>query len=291
MARPKKGSIFISYRRDDAGPEARAVRDAVDLAFGKGTGFFDTATYLGAKWPDEIRKGLDRAHTVLAVIGGKWIGADDKWGRRRIDDPADWVRQELIAALASRKRVIPLLVGDASVPPAEALPMPLAGLPQRQAIQLRRDFWDHDIRLLIVQLHEMDAATQRGAGEAVDPYPQMTSVKPTPLPDAKIRAVLAAQLTEWRYLKSPLPEDPKSHRMELFREYRFPSFQAAIRFMREVSVGCDIADHHPRWENIYDVLRVYLTTWGIRHRVTDRDVQLARYFDDVFKRPTDSGGS
>jgi pterin-4a-carbinolamine dehydratase len=65
-------------------------------------------------------------------------------------------------------------------------------------------------------------------------------------------------------------------RKELFREYKFGSFQEAIRFMREVSTGCDIADHHPRWENIYRTLRVYLTTWGIDHRVTDRQTQRAK---------------
>ena len=83
-------------------------------------------------------------------------------------------------------------------------------------------------------------------------------------------------------MESPLPENPASSRTELFREYTFHSFQEAIRFMREVSAGCDVADHHPRWENLYRTLRVYLTTWGIGHRITDRDVQLARYFDDVY---------
>lgn len=284
MTKPKRGAVFINYRRNDATSEARAIRDAIDRAFGEGASFFDTNTALGARWPEDIRKGLEVALTVLAVIGPGWLTASDKYGRRRIDDEADWVRQELDFALRQEKRVIPVLVGTDEVPPAEALPLPLIELSKRQAIMLRRDFWDHDIRLLIVQLHEMDSLGPRVDEEEVGPYPLMRTRPPAALPDSEVRAVLNTQLTEWKCLTSPLPEDPEKQRVELFRELKFGSFQEAVRFMREVSAGCDIADHHPRWENIYRTLRVYLTTWGIGHRVTDRDVQLARYFDEVFSQ-------
>jgi pterin-4a-carbinolamine dehydratase len=133
-----------------------------------------------------------------------------------------------------------------TIPPADALPDGLAGLGNRQAVQVRRDFWDNDIRLLIVQLHEMRPGAT--STERSEPYPMMTSLRPVAIPDSRVRAALKTQLTGWQYVKSPLPENPKAFRMELFREYRFPSFQAVIRFMREVSVGCDIADHHPRSE-------------------------------------------
>ncbi len=285
MASSTRSAIFISYRRDDAGSDARALRDAIGHAFGEGAAFFDTGTPLGSPWPAEIQKALGLARTVLAVIGPLWITASDKWGRRRIDDEGDWVRRELDSALKQQKRVIPVLVGGAELPPAEALPPPLGELSNRQAIMLRRDFWDHDLRLLIVQLHEMHSELQGADEQESGPYPVMRTRPPAPLPDSEVEAVLGTQLQEWQCLKSPLPEDPAQERVELFREYRFPSFQDAIRFMREVSAGCDIADHHPRWENIYRTLRVYISTWGAGHRVTDRDVQLARYFDEVFSRP------
>ena len=127
MTNVKRRAVFISYRRDDAASEARAIRDAVDHAFGEGAGFFDTDTPLGAEWPEEIQKALGLARTVLAVIGPDWITASDKWGRRRIDDKADWVRQELDAALRQQKRIIPVLVREAEIPPAEALPTLIDG--------------------------------------------------------------------------------------------------------------------------------------------------------------------
>jgi pterin-4a-carbinolamine dehydratase len=88
---------------------------------------------------------------------------------------------------------------------------------------------------------------------------------------------------------TPLPENPLEERVEIFREYEFPSFQAAVRFMVQVAPGCDIAMHHPRWENIWKTLRVFLTTWDIGHRISDRDFQLARYFDRAYAELAESG--
>jgi pterin-4a-carbinolamine dehydratase len=279
MAKHKAGAVFISYRRDDAGSEARAVRDAIDHAFGKGACFFDTNATLGTEWPALLRKQLAAASTVLVVIGPRWLTASDKWGRRRIDDQADWVRQEVAFALRQKeKRVIPVIVDAGELPPAEALPAVLMKLPTRQAVPLRRDFWDNDIQLLVVQLHEMyPTSKSTRVRKQIGPYPVMNTRAPAALSDLEVDAIVRTTLTKWKYLKSQLPENPRIERKELFREYRFGSFQETIRFMREVSTGCDIADHHPRWENIYRTLRVYLTTWGIGHHVTDRDVQLARY--------------
>ena len=114
----------------------------------------------------------------------------------------------------------------------------------------------------------------------------MRSYPPTAIEDSEVQHLLSRQLRDWKCVVSPLPEDPSRQRVELFREFKFDSFREVIRFMREVSVGCDIADHHPRWENIYRTLRIYLSTWGIGHRITDRDVQLARYFDEVYSQTT-----
>jgi len=52
--------------------------------------------------------------------------------------------------------------------------------------------------------------------------------------------------------------------------------------MNEVAPACVIAAHHQRWENIWRAVRVYLTTFDIGHQVTDRDVQLAKYFDRAY---------
>src|SRR5581483_1598221 len=124
-------SIFINYRRDDAGSEAMLVRDAVRHEFGDDFVFMDTSSLqAGAVWPEEIEAGLRSATAVLVVIGPDWLRAgSNAWGQRRIDQETDWVRRELAYALSESKKVIPVLVRDAKIPPAEALPEPLRLLP------------------------------------------------------------------------------------------------------------------------------------------------------------------
>jgi hypothetical protein len=71
------------------------------------------------------------------VIGKAWSTAVDAAGRRRLDDPADWVRLEIAAALSRGIKVIPVLVDGASMPSARDLPEPIVSLARHQAIELR----------------------------------------------------------------------------------------------------------------------------------------------------------
>ena len=55
---------------------------------------------------------------LLAVIGKNWIDARTGAGNRRLDNPSDSVRVEIVSALSQGKRVIPVLVGEAPPPTA-----------------------------------------------------------------------------------------------------------------------------------------------------------------------------
>ena len=95
--------------------------------------------------------------------------------------------------------------------------------------------------------------------------------------------ILRTQLSSWTRVESPLPDDPSVMREELYRLLRFRSFADAIGFMALVAPGCDRLDHHPRWENVYREVRVYLSTWdGGVPGVSGRDVRLAQFFDRMF---------
>jgi hypothetical protein len=52
----------------------------------------------------------------LAVIGPNWLDAKDDDGRRRFDNPDDFVTIEIAEALARKIRVIPVLVDGARMP-------------------------------------------------------------------------------------------------------------------------------------------------------------------------------
>lgn len=244
----------------------------------------------GAKWPSRISSALDSARAVLVIIGPEWIRVSDQWGGRRIDEENDWVRKEIEQALSQDKEVIPVLVREALVPPRHKLPESISALFDRQAIEIRTSYWDHDIKLLQSRLESVAGTpvAQKPAG----PYPVPPPEVPDPIGDDRLEIALKGTLSQWRKVVSPLPEKPDTVRTELFREYKFKNFRDAIRFMSEVAPGCDIAIHHPRWENIWATLRVYLTTWDIGHLISDRDIQLAKYFDTaysdfVIKNPID----
>ncbi len=71
---------------------------------------------------------------------------------------------------------------------------------------------------------------------------------------------------------------------ELYRTYRFSSFDDALAFMMAAAPVINRLNHHPRWENSYRTVSVWLSTWDAGHAVTSLDVELARRLDEVAAR-------
>jgi len=113
-------------------------------------------------------------------------------------------------------------------------------------------------------------------------FPQKFPIGPDQISSIKLNRILSEELTEWKIVKSPLPENPFIERSELFREYLFEDFDKVIGFINQISVGCNIFCHHPRWENTWTTLRVFLTTWDARHIISYKDIMLARFMDKTF---------
>ena len=146
--------IFLSYRRDDSAGFAGRLADGLEAALGAGSVFRDVDDIRpGEDFVQAIASHLRDMDAVLVMIGPHWLaaGAD---GVRRLDNPHDFVRQEIEAALASGKPLIPLLVGGAAMPPEADLPDAIAGLARRQAMVLSDGDWRYDVQRL--------AATLRG---------------------------------------------------------------------------------------------------------------------------------
>jgi hypothetical protein len=143
--------IFISYRRDDAAAEAGRICSTLRLALGDEAVFMDaTSLPAGTQWPQALQEALTTANTLIAVIGPGWLQAESREGRqRRLDQETDWVRQELAIGLMANKVVIPVLVRGATLPPGDALPDCINTLPHRQKLDIRTDYWEHDIQLLL----------------------------------------------------------------------------------------------------------------------------------------------
>jgi hypothetical protein len=87
---------------------------------------------------------LENVDVLLAVIGPRWLDATDKkTGKRRLDDPNDLVRTEIATALRRGIRVVPVLVGEATLPSAEELPDDLKKLLRRNAYEQSDNRWDY----------------------------------------------------------------------------------------------------------------------------------------------------
>jgi TIR domain/Domain of unknown function (DUF4384) len=141
--------VFISYRRQDSAGHAGRLFDRLLERLGREGVFMDVAGIdAGIDFVHTLNRAVGSCQLLLAVIGPDWLKSVDSRGRR-LDDPADFVRIEISAALQRDIPVIPVLVGGASLPSAELLPADLASLARRQAVELRDARWDSDTTDLV----------------------------------------------------------------------------------------------------------------------------------------------
>ena len=69
---------------------------------------------------------------------------------------------------------------------------------------------------------------------------------------------------------------------KLHRELKFKDFVAAFGFMASVALVAEKLDHHPEWFNVYNTVRVELSTHDAGG-ITGKDFQLARAIDALAK--------
>ena len=150
MSKVKK--IFISYRRADTSVHADAIYRRLTEQFGESNVFFDVEKIdLGDEFARIIDERIASCDVVLVLIGPKWLALDVA-GRRRLDQPGDYVRREIGAALSRYIRVIPVLVGGAGMPAKDDLPEEVAALATRSALEVSDTRLNQDIDDLIAQL-------------------------------------------------------------------------------------------------------------------------------------------
>ncbi|SFF75729.1 4a-hydroxytetrahydrobiopterin dehydratase [Novosphingobium sp. CF614] len=63
-------------------------------------------------------------------------------------------------------------------------------------------------------------------------------------------------------------------------DLEFGDFNEAFGFMTRVALYADKADHHPEWSNVYNKIRVRLTTHDAGG-LSARDVRMARFIDGI----------
>jgi hypothetical protein len=157
------GNIFINYRRGDDPGFTQALYSRLEQVFPSERLFMDV---------DNIAPGLDfvqvlndqvaRCDVLIAVIGKHWLDAADETGARRLDSPEDFVRIEIESALQQKKRVIPVLVNDATMPRSTELPEGLKAFARCNAVRLTHERFRADTQSLVKALEgvlaELEAA-------------------------------------------------------------------------------------------------------------------------------------
>ena len=166
-AAASRASVFISYRREETAFAAGRLFDGLTEHFGPRQVFKDVDSIrAGDDFVDAISRAVGSCDVLLALIGKTWLTCTGDGGLRRLDDPADFVRLEIEAALTRGVRVIPILVDGARMPGADALPAALSALVRRHAVELSDTRYHDDLARLIEVLdpapHGAADVTDRG---------------------------------------------------------------------------------------------------------------------------------
>lgn len=144
------GRIFVNYRRDDSAAHALSIAQSLERAFGANNVFLDIDRMrAGQEFPTVLKERLAECKVLIAVIGRSWLTLTDADGRRRLDDPDDWVRLEIAQALTRGIAVIPVLVGGAELPKRADLPDDLKPLLQRHVATLTTNGFRNEMAGLI----------------------------------------------------------------------------------------------------------------------------------------------
>ncbi|MGH8727108.1 MAG: TIR domain-containing protein [Burkholderiales bacterium] len=196
------GGIFISYRREDAAGHAGRLFDRLSEHFGRDRVFMDVSDIEpGVDFVEAIERAVGSCEILVVVIGRDWLKATDAAGKRRLDDPRDFIRLEVGAALKRDIRVIPVLVRGAGVPALETLPDDLEKLARRNAVELSDNRWDSDVREFIKLLDH--ALGQKPRGQRKVLWPAASAA-------AAVLITLAAAYFSWPLLRGLTQSEPVS---------------------------------------------------------------------------------
>ena len=247
------GRVFISYRRDDTAYPAGWLYDRLANQYGGGQVFKDVDSInLGDDFVQAITAAVGSCDVLLALIGKLWLTLTDESGQRRLDDPDDFVRLEIEAALTRNVRVIPILIDGARMPRLDELPDSLVSLGRRQALELNPNRFEYDtgrlLKVLDMAVADVRAAEDDEAATATTISLQAgpNAAEPTPAPTRAPDDVPdGADSTTPQPAARPLPEStstPADPRADRGRASRDDSSTQRSRTLRRIlMIGIPLA--------------------------------------------------
>ena len=94
----------------------------------------------------------------------------------------------------------------------------------------------------------------------------------TPLNSESISIALK-NLPDWNHLED-----------KLSKEFVFKDFRESMSFLMEMAFECESANHHPEIYQVYNCLRLELTTHDAGRQVTQKDIDLAGAIEAVLAK-------
>jgi hypothetical protein len=159
MPGASRRGVFLSYRRDDAGPYARSLQLQLSQRIPDAPIFMDLDSIEpGLDFAEVIEGAVNSSAVLVALIGRQWATLTDQAGVRRLDNPDDYVRFEVKTALERGVRVIPVLVDGAKPLRQQDLPAELHKLARLNAHKLSYDRYQDDAGRLLDLVQRVLAA-------------------------------------------------------------------------------------------------------------------------------------
>jgi WD40 repeat protein len=143
--------IAISYRRADSEAVTGRIFDRLASRYGKEAIFRDIDSIPpGIDFRVHINDMLRKTNILIAVIGPSWLGPSGGGAAERIHQESDAVRVEIETALRRRTPLIPVLIGNTTMPNSDQLPPSLKDFAFRNAVRIDtgQDFDYHMDRLI-----------------------------------------------------------------------------------------------------------------------------------------------
>jgi TIR domain len=154
-APPGRPGIFINYRHADALPHARLLQVNLRERFPDAPVFMDLDSIeAGLDFAKVISDAINECRVMVVLIGPRWATLTDDQGRRRLEQPDDFVRFEIRMALRRGIRVIPVLVEGAKPVRQQELPPDLRRLARLNALEMSCDHryqYDADRLMVIIE--------------------------------------------------------------------------------------------------------------------------------------------
>ena len=74
----------------------------------------------------------------------------------------------------------------------------------------------------------------------------------------------------------------KERNNALHAQLKFDDFVQAFGFMSSVAIIAEKQNHHPEWSNVYNTVKIKLTTHDEGNTITKKDIKLSKSIEKIF---------